>query len=322
MKFLVFILAIIAVRSAVIYPLAEFEMPEAKAIDFITGFLEGLNEKGDINKLLECIKGIDKIIDDVIEGFELILTMKAENVIKGVTKIIEAVRELLKKISPCSEGFEQIIKLIEAFKDIDIIKIALKLLKDPKPYVTDIIKAIEAFKNKNFHEGGKRVGSFLYKLFLVKATMVPSKEGAFNIILKIIKGFITGLNAGNDIEEILKCIKNISEIGPQIQIIIESFGKIDLKDLGTLFYAISSLVEGIRSILNVITPCYESKDNIVDLWEKIKKIDFQKRLQKLGLEIFNLIHYITLAAQHLKDKMYENFGDAIGNLFFIILFKP
>jgi len=322
MKFLVFILAIIAVRSAVIHPLAEYEMPEIRAVDFITGFLEGLNEKGDVNKLLECIRDIDKIIDDVIEGFELILTKKAENVIIGVTKIIGAVRELLKKISPCSEGFKQILKLIEAFKDIDIIKIALKLLKDPKLYLTDIIKAVEAFKNKNFREGGKRVGSFLYKLFLVKGTMVPPKDNIFNIILQTIKGFLTGLNSGSDLQEIFECVNNLSTIVSSIKEIIEKFRDVDWKNRESVVAIIHSLVDCLKFILNSIIPCYESKKNAVDLWEKIKNIDFKKRLQKLPSEIFNLIHYITLAGQHLKEMEYNSFGDDIGNVFFIVLFKP
>jgi hypothetical protein len=322
MKSLVLVLAIIAVSCSVISLPTEPETPESQAVDFITGFLEGLNEKGDVNKLLECVKDIDIIIDNVIEGLELILTKKADKIIVGVTKIIGAIRDLLNKISPCSKGFDQILKLIEAFKHIDILDIALRFLENPEPYVTDVVRAVEAFKNKNFREGGKRVGSFLFKLFLAKEIEESPEDNVVDIIFKSIEGFFAGLNSGEDINEILECIRRFPVIVFSVKEAIAKIQSIDIKNKDSIFAAITAVVESLRSVVNTIIPCYESKNNMEHLWEKIKNIDFEKRMQKLMGEIFNIIHYITKAGQDFKEKQYYEFGTDVGKVLFIILFKP
>jgi len=322
MKFLVFLLGIIAVSSTVIHPLAEHEMPEIKAVDFITGFLEGLNEKGDVNKLLECLKGIDKIIDDVIEGLELILTMKPDNVKKGVAKIIGAVTELMVKIKPCSEGFEQILKLIEVIKNIDILKVVFKLLTNPIPYINEIRAAIEAFKNKNFHEAGKRVGTFLYKLFLVKLAMLSPEKGLVPIIITSFRGFLANFTEGKNVDKILICVNQSYKIAADIKYAIHMIKSIDLENINTLFAAMLSVVDAVRRVISALPHCYETKENLAAIWEMIKNIDIKERIQIVMKEFFNILRYITSAEEHFKNMEFYRFGNEVGKLWFTILFKP
>jgi len=322
MKFLVFLLAIIAARSAVVYPLTDSEMPELKVIDFITGFFEGLNEKGDINKLLECLHGVEKIIDKVIEGLELIITLKPDKVIQGMRMIVEAVKELLVKIKPCSEGFQQILKLLEAFKNIDIIKIAFRFIANPDFYIKEIRKAIEAFKNKDFYQAGKSVGTFLYKLFLAKAASPEDDVDVMTAIIESLKGFLRTFNKGKNVDEILICVNEFYGVSAYIKTAIEMIKAIDIKDVKTLFYAMISVVEAVKRVILALIPCHETKQNLKDIWELIKKIDMGERIQRIMMEFFNIMRHITNADQFFKEQKFDKFGEELGHVFFLILLKP
>lgn len=146
--------------------LDEFGFQAFDPVAFIKGFLEGINEKGDINELLKCVKNIEQIVTKIIEAIELIKKMDFINLVKGITMLIESITELLSVLKPCSSGFEQIKKLIEAVGKIDVVKLVFKILHDPGPFVQDIIGAIDAFKNGNYQNAGKYLGDFLYRLFL------------------------------------------------------------------------------------------------------------------------------------------------------------
>lgn len=143
-----------------------FKLQGFDAVAFIKGFLEGINEKGDINELLKCVKNLEQIVNKIIESIQYIKKMDFMNLIKGITMLIESVGELLNILKPCSSGFEQIKKLISAIGKIDIVKIVFKILHDPGPFVQDVVGAIDAFKNQQFQVAGKCIGDLLYRLFL------------------------------------------------------------------------------------------------------------------------------------------------------------
>ena len=133
--------------------------------EFLKGFLEGINEQGDINELLKCANNIESIINKIIEAFELIKKKTFDSIIAGVGLLIQAVKELLAILKPCSEGFTQIKKLLEALKNISVIKIAMKILAELGTYIqliTDFISAISSDPRR----AGKDLGTVLYKLFL------------------------------------------------------------------------------------------------------------------------------------------------------------
>lgn len=320
MKSFVFILAIFAVCNAEVYHVTFADLPGNRATDFIKGFIEGLNQKGDVNQLLDCIKGIENVIDNIIEGLELILTKKADNIIIGITKIVKAVREILAKIEPCAEGFDQIKKLIEALKHIDIIDIALKFLENPEPFVSDIVRAVEAFKNKDFLEGGKRVGSFLYKLFLTKTT-ISSPVVTVKDVFDIIEGVMNGLNPDNDVDDILNCANKLPIIASAFTEAIDKFEKMDWNNHKEIIEGFLSIIAAFRNAVNTVKPCIGSWDNVVELVKKIISINFAERLQKMTNQIFTLIDYITKAGQHFKEAKFFEFGTDVGAVLYTLLLK-
>eukprot|EP00826_Nyctotherus_ovalis_P034433 TRINITY_DN2873_c0_g1_i5.p1 TRINITY_DN2873_c0_g1~~TRINITY_DN2873_c0_g1_i5.p1 ORF type:complete len:340 (-),score=121.94 TRINITY_DN2873_c0_g1_i5:107-1126(-) len=322
MKSLILVLAIVATCSAQIHLVPGAVMPQSRAFDFITGFLEGLNEKGDINKLLNCVKGIDQIIDNIVEGVRLISVGGAENIIVGVTKVITSVKELLGIFKPCSEGFKQIKKLFEAFRHINILKVVFKILNNPKPYVTDVVKAVEAFKKKDFHEGGKRVGRFLFNLFLTNSTEVSYPKMELDDVLDLIDGFFSGLNTNGDFNNLAKCAKQLPIIVDAVKDLIAKFKDLNKLDLQEFVKAALAVINAARSLVNVVLPCKGTYEDFKMLIKMVQETDFKKRFELLWeAEFHNLLHYLSKGMQELKEGQFYDGGESLGKLVYILLLK-
>lgn len=136
--------------------------------DFLQGFLEGLNEHGDIHKLLECLKGAEGIFDKIFEALKKILKLDFQSIFEGILMLIAAIKELVKIIEPCSEGFEQLGKLIKAAFNANIIKIVMKIIHHPEPYVHDILDMYEMLTKGQYKKAGFDLGDLLSIIFLVE----------------------------------------------------------------------------------------------------------------------------------------------------------
>ncbi len=156
--------------GAVLYSLflVQMNLKDLDPVEFIKGFLEGLNEKGDINELLKCVKNIEQIVNKIIEAIGYIKNGDVTNLIKGITLLLEAVTELLNVLMPCASGFEQIKKLVDAIAHVDIIKLVFKILANPGPIIQDVMDCIDAFNNGDFHRAGKDIGDILFRMFLTE----------------------------------------------------------------------------------------------------------------------------------------------------------
>ncbi len=141
---------------------------EVVFMDFVKGFLEGINESGDINKLVECLQGGEEIMNKIIEALEILLKMNVQDIVKGLVMLMDAVREMSAKFKPCAEGFEQIKKLLEAITNVDIMKIVMKVLSNQSTLLHDILDCIDMFRNGFYEKAGKDLGEILFIIFLSK----------------------------------------------------------------------------------------------------------------------------------------------------------
>lgn len=140
---------------------------EGHFVEFIEGFLEGINEHGDIHKLLECLKEAEVIFDKILAAVEKILKMDIENIVEGIHMLIAAIKELVKVLEPCSEGFEQLKKLIDAAVKADILKIVLKIIQNPEPFIHDILDMYEMLSKGQYKQAGFDLGDLLSLIFLI-----------------------------------------------------------------------------------------------------------------------------------------------------------
>lgn len=133
--------------------------------DFIKGFFEGINENGDIKKIMECMHDGEDIIAKMMKAIDYIMKME---MMKGVELLIEAVRELSIMLKPCTEGFTEFKKLVEAITHANIMKIIAKIMSNPAPIIHDILDCIDMFERGYYENAGRDLGDLLFVIFISK----------------------------------------------------------------------------------------------------------------------------------------------------------
>jgi len=275
-----------------------------------------LNEKGDINELLKCGKNLEQIIDKIMQALEYIKKKDPADLIKGLTILLEAVTELMNILKPCSSGFEQIKKLFEALKHIDILKLVFKILANPGPFIQDVMDCIDSFKKGDLHQAGKDLGDFLYRLFL---SGMAQLEMNFDDLVKMIEGFLAGINEGHNFDDIEQCLKKVPSIIDDVKKAFEEIKHIDWKNLDKLVEALLAVFDAFRKVLEAIKPCSKVPADIDIIINKLKNIDVTKLLQKLMANIMQLIHDITEGINKLSQHDYYGFGQDMGDIVYRLL---
>jgi molecular chaperone GrpE (heat shock protein) len=299
--------------------LSRVEPKDNKIVDFLAGFLEGLNEKGDINELMKCVKNLEQVIDKIMQALEFIKLKDPANIIKGLTLLLQAVTELLNILKPCSDGFEQIKKLLAAFSHIDIIKLAFKILANPGPFIQDVMNCIEFFKSGNLHGAGKNLGDFLYRLFL--SGMIDELQINFDDIIKFVEGFLEGINEGHNFDNIEQCLKDLPNVLTDVKKAIEEIKNIDWKNMDKLVEALMAIFDAFQKVLAAIKPCSKVPGDVDKIIEKLMNIDVNKLLSKIMANIMQLIHDITEGLEKLSKHDYKGFGQDIGDILFKLVLQ-
>lgn len=69
-------------------------------------------------------------------------------------------------LKPCTEGYVQLKKLVDALAHVSIPTIVKKILAHPGEFVKHITEIIEGIVKKDHHLAGKSFGELLFQLFL------------------------------------------------------------------------------------------------------------------------------------------------------------
>ena len=282
--------------------------------DFIKGFLEGLNEKGDVNELLKCLKDIEPIMNKIIEAIQLIMTMKIENIISGVVMLVQAVTDLINILQPCSAGFEQLEKLIEAIFNTDIMKIITKIMANLPKFIEDFTICVQAFLSGDFEKSGKALGDVFFRLYLNAMLDRPFNLTDFE---QILEGFMAGLGNDKLYVNTTNCLKQVPTILAKLNEAIELIKKLDWKQMDLLVEALIKIFEAFIGVLKSIMPCSLVPADFGKIFEKLKNIDLDKLLNKIMLNIIWIVGDLTNAINALKNEDYYKFAHPLG----LILFK-
>ena len=297
--------------------LVEVATVQINVVDFLKGFLEGLNEKGDINELLKCVKDLEHIISKIIEAINYIKKMDIGNLMKGLTLLFEAITELLNVLKPCTQGFEQIKKLIEAFAHIDIMKIIFKILANPGPYIQDVTDAIDAFQKNDGHRAGKDIGDILYRLFLASF----ADKISFDDFVKIMEGFLKGINQAENFKDFAECLKKVPLIVEMVIEVIDIIKTLDWTDLNKMLELVFKLIADYNEILVAIKDCSTAPEEIEKILEKIKGISIESIKAKILANAWHLIISINGALEDLKAAHYADFGYKVGDIFYVLIIE-
>lgn len=138
----------------------------ADAKEFLKGFAEPINEKGDINKLVDCISEKSSIIDDAAEGIDLIMKANLRDFLIGLLSLIKAYKGIENIAEPCLKDFARLQQLLSAIRTAESERLLRKVAANPKPFVTDVVDFVEAVMANRMRRAGKDVGDVLFRLFL------------------------------------------------------------------------------------------------------------------------------------------------------------
>jgi hypothetical protein len=141
-------------------------------VNFMAGFLEGLNVKGDFSKIIECLRngeGIIKKIMDAINKLATIDFFNIVNIVLGVTMLVDAVKDINNMIKSCTMPIPEFQKLINALTNINFAALTLIIIKNSMTLIGTVTDTIDAFRKLDFKRAGKGIGHLLYILFLDSA---------------------------------------------------------------------------------------------------------------------------------------------------------
>lgn len=145
--------------------LSSSEMLGSDATDFLKGFVEGIGETGDVEKLAKCLKDLQSIFEKIKSALSVLKHINLENLVKGLTTLFEAINSLFTMLKPCADGFEKINKLIKALAKPKIRKIAMEIAMHPTQFLQDVNSAVTCFNNKDYHCSGKSIGDMFKIMF-------------------------------------------------------------------------------------------------------------------------------------------------------------
>lgn len=135
------------------------EAPDGLA--FLKGFVEGLGSHFDVNQFKNCVKDFKTLFDAIKQAFEALKSGKLDKIIIGVTVLIDAAKTLINDLKTCAKDAEIVKKLIKALSDINILKIARKLLLHITEVISITVKTVPCFANSDYHCIGFGFGAML-----------------------------------------------------------------------------------------------------------------------------------------------------------------
>jgi len=286
-------------------------------IDFVEGFLTGLNEKGDVNQLLKCVKNIEPLFYDIMEALSLILKLDLKDIMEGLSQLINAIREIIDILTPCSEGFEQLKKFGEAIRNVNLNKIIAKIIQNIAAFIKDIMECFNDYNDKDYYDFGKDLGDIMFRLFLQEAT----PEFEFDDFVKFVEGLLEGMGHGQKFKDIENCLEQFPEIYKEVAEAIKLIKELDWKNIFKLYQAIIKLIDAVKKVFAAIKPCSTAPHEIEEMINKLLHINLEKLLQKIISNSASLIVDFMQAVQSLKDKKFLDAGKKLGDILYLLVFK-
>ena len=293
-------------------------VPKDNFVNFIKGFLLGLNEKGDITELLKCVKDLEHIIKKIEEAIKLLKDIKKiDKFIQGLVILFQAVTELINMLKPCAKGFEQIKKLFEALKHIDFMKLVFKIMANPTVFIQDIMGMIDGFSHNNLTKAGFCLGDFMYRLFLEDRQNKPvfSDEEQLNFLIELLDGFLEGIHEEKKVTDLLTCLGNSEDIIKMIKEAIEMIVK------GEVTEGLFKLFEIFQLLEKQLEPCLEGFTQFKKLIAEIKELNYVLILLKIAQHMNEISEEIQKIVAAIEAKDFKVVGLGLGKILFMILLE-
>ena len=157
---------------------------------------------------------------------------------------------------------------------------------------------------------------------------IVAEEPNFTIddLLETLRGIFEAWEVNKEeVHKLLLCVSGLKDIELQIAKIMEEIKKIDLKDIVKLVEAIVRLFGAVQQLFKDITPCIDSKGEIIIIVKKLIKLTPIEMLLKIFHNIMNegkkIYNDIISMIDAFKTKNYYKFGYYMGDILELLFLK-
>ena len=138
-----------------------------------------------------------------------------------------------------------------------------------------------------------------------------------NNSLEFLKGFIEGVGAKENIEELLKCIEETESIFEKIKEALEHLKHLDIKELEKGF---KMLLEAMKELFEMLKPCSESTSVIDKLLKAILSANIFKIVARIMANPVDFIRDVKQAIVCFAKNDYYCAGRNIGDIMRLVFF--
>jgi len=330
MKMLIAIFILVAICQAQYIELGEayFEVEETQYSfeQFVKGFVAGIGENQDPNKLNNCLKGGESIMMRIREAFLMMKTINLQNAAKGLKALFEAHMSIFQQLTPCMADFKIMQNMFTLLKRANIRFVVMKIMKHPAPFLVYIRTAIECFHKKDSFCVGKSTGGFMSLLLFDKYAGLYEELDEAKLDFKIFtQGFLEGIGEKENVEKLKDCLKNGDRVMDNYHRSLNISRIISFKHL---FQGVSLMVNNTKTFLNNLRPCAKDFQRIFLLMKGIESTDLKKLIENLIKvpEIFRRHVFNALSCYKKNDSkcIGKELGAILRSLFIprILEFDP
>lgn len=308
MKAILFALFVVFIAATEYQP-EEFQLENdaANFKDFIKGFLEGIGIKNGIEEILKCAKeegeAIIKKVQEAISHFKHINIIHIQEIIKGLKCLVEAVHMIISMIGDCGKNVKEIIKLINAIKNINWMSLAYHVIKNAPSIIKDIASLVSAFAKKDLYAAGKALGD------LVKKIIVGAQLE--NPVTDFFQGLFKGIKAEEEYEKIWVCVNDAEKLVLEI---IEAVKLIITGNPLNFIKAIAMITDAGKKLIAMINPCLENTKRLKLLIENIKNTNWINLGIKLIKNFKGVWDNVKLIIAGVKAQKFYDVGLGFGDI--------
>lgn len=305
-------------------PLPGFDFANYREI--LRGYLLGLTVKlGDLEKLIECTTDSKSIQNEFVHDIDVLRRTNFQNLPKmaeALASIFETLKLSMIEMETCVQGnifYERLFDKVHRLMKVTAVKrLMLQFISNPQQMFKDVHDAINNYLVGKFRDSGRDLGEIMYLLI----TFAQPRSFPFNDYLKIVKGFLIGLNINKDLDNVLKCIEEVPESFNALIALMKKIKDWDFKDIEDVIDTLHQAFEKIKELLKSFEHCAESIPEFKALLEKLLDLDITKVLERLKENIFEIVESFIEANEAFENKEFEKFGTILGTVVFKLLLDP
>ena len=172
--------------------------------------------------------------------------------------------------------------------------------------------------------------TFIYTLIITNIfslKFLPQSDDRFDEITTMLDGFLNGTHFYNEVESFQTCKEYTHELGLSINKAVSMIRNETHNPNKTeaILNVLSEIGDLIKNVAKFVEECNKTPEEIVQLFQKLRKIlsnplYFKNFLENLIRSPWKILYLIAKIDIFYTDKNYSLAGNYLGNLFHLIIF--